>query len=47
MSHAVRKPSAFAFPASQQLVQRLREGILIALGGVAVFLVIALLTYSP
>ena len=47
MSQAIRKPSAFAFPVSQHLVQRLREGILIALGGIALFLLIALLTHHP
>ncbi len=47
MSHAIRKPSAFTFPVSQHLVQRLREGILIALGGVSVFLLIALVSHHP
>ncbi|MGR8918370.1 MAG: DNA translocase FtsK [Gammaproteobacteria bacterium] len=47
MSHAVRKASALSFPVSQQVVARLREGILIALGGVSLFLLVALATHHP
>lgn len=47
MSHAVRKPSALDFSVSEQVLQRLREGIVIVLGGVALFLVLSLLTHDP
>ncbi|MGE0486878.1 MAG: DNA translocase FtsK [Gammaproteobacteria bacterium] len=47
MSHAVRKSSGAAFPLSEHLAQRLKEGVLIAAGGIALFLLIALLTYHP
>ncbi len=47
MSHAVRKASDFAAPLARHVVQRLKEGILIALGGLALFLLIALLTHHP
>ncbi|MCB1749780.1 MAG: DNA translocase FtsK 4TM domain-containing protein [Gammaproteobacteria bacterium] len=47
MSHAVRKSSGTSFPLSEHLAQRLKEGILIAAGGIALFLLIALLSYHP
>ena len=47
MSHAVRKPSALDFSVPEQVLLRLREGILIALAGVALFLVISLMSHHP
>ncbi len=47
MSHAVRKHADFAISVSHHVIQRVREGLLIALGGFALFLLIALATHHP
>ena len=47
MSHAVRKTREVSFPFSNHLLQRLKEALLIASGGVALFLLIALFSYHP
>ena len=47
MSHAVRKASEVSFPFTGHLVNRLKEGILIAAGGISLFLLVALLSFHP
>lgn len=47
MSHAVRKAPDLAVPISSHVLQRLKEGILIAAGGIALFLLVALVTHHP
>jgi len=47
MAQAVRKRSSLTEPVSSQVLQRVKEGILIALGGVALFLLIALWSHHP
>lgn len=47
MAQAVRKQPSLADPVSSQVLQRVKEGILIALGGVALFLLIALWSHHP
>jgi len=47
MAQAVRKRASLADPVSSLVVQRVKEGILIALGGVALFLLIALWSHHP
>jgi S-DNA-T family DNA segregation ATPase FtsK/SpoIIIE len=47
MSHAIRKPSEFDVPFSQQLAQRLRDASLIVSGGLALFMLVALWTFNP
>ena len=48
MTHAVRsKESDFAISITRQAVQRLREAALIALGGISLFVLIALWSHHP
>ena len=47
MAQAVRKQTRLTEPVSTQVLQRVKEGILIALGGVALFLFIALWSHHP
>lgn len=47
MSQAVRKSSELGLQVSRHVMQRLKEGILIALGGVSLFLLIALWSHHP
>ena len=47
MAQAVRKRPSVADPVSSLVVQRVKEGILIALGGIALFLLIALWSHHP
>ncbi len=47
MTQAVHKRPNLAEPVLSQVLQRVKEGILIALGGVALFLLIALLSHHP
>ena len=47
MAQAIRKQPRVADPASSHVLQRIKEGILIALGGVALFLLIALWSHHP
>ena len=47
MAQAVRKHVRIADPVSSQVLQRVKEAILIALGGVALFLLIALWSHHP
>ena len=47
MTHAVRQKSDFSFSFTRQAVQRLREAALIALGGVSLFVLIALWSHHP
>ena len=47
MAQAIRKQQSLADPVSSQVLQRVKEGILIALGGVALFLLIALWAHHP
>ena len=48
MTHAVRsKESDFALSITRQAVQRLREAALIALGGISLFVLIALWSHHP
>ena len=48
MTHAVRsKESDFAISITRQAVQRVREAALIALGGISLFVLIALWSHHP
>ena len=47
MAQAIRKQQSLADPVSWQVLQRVKEGILIALGGIALFLLIALWSHHP
>ncbi len=47
MAQAIRKQQSLADPVSRQVLQRVKEGILIALGGIALFLLIALWSHHP
>jgi S-DNA-T family DNA segregation ATPase FtsK/SpoIIIE len=47
MAQAIRKPPSLSEPVSSQVLQRVKEAILIALGGVALFLLIALWSHHP
>ncbi len=47
MSQAIRKQSELVLPISKHVVRRLKEGILIGLGGIALYLLIALLSHHP
>lgn len=47
MAQAVRKRPSIVEPVSSHVVQRVKEGILIALGGIALFLLIALWSHHP
>ena len=47
MAQAIRKQPRVADPVSSHVLQRIKEGILIALGGVALFLLIALWSHHP
>ncbi len=47
MAQAIRKQQSLADPVSSQVLQRVKEGILIALGGIALFLLIALWSHHP
>ncbi|MCZ6771906.1 MAG: DNA translocase FtsK 4TM domain-containing protein [Proteobacteria bacterium] len=47
MSQAIRKQSELVLPISKHVVRRLQEGILIGLGGIALYLLIALLSHHP
>ena len=47
MAQAIRKHSELALPMSTHVVHRLKEGILIAVGGIALFLLLALWSHHP
>lgn len=47
MAQAIRKRNDLTLPISEQLLQRIREGILIALGGISLFLLLALWSHEP
>jgi len=47
MAQAIRKTQSLSEPVSSQVLQRVKEAILIALGGVALFLLIALWSHHP
>ena len=47
MAQAVRKRPNLVDPVSSQVLQRVKEGILIAFGGIALFLLIALWSHHP
>ena len=47
MTHAVRKESEFSLSLPRQAVKRLREAALIALGGVSLFVLMALWSHHP
>ena len=47
MAQAIRKQPGLAEPVSTHVVQRVKEGILIALGGLALFLLIAQWSHHP
>ena len=47
MAQAIRKHSDLAPPMSTHVVHRLKEGILIAVGGIALFLLLALWSHHP
>ena len=47
MTQAIRKQSDLGLPISTHVVQRLKEGVLIALGGIALFLLLALWSHHP
>jgi S-DNA-T family DNA segregation ATPase FtsK/SpoIIIE len=47
MAQAIPKRPSLGEPVSSQVLQRVKEGILIALGGVALFLLIALWSHHP
>lgn len=47
MAQAIRRPTRVAPPVNFHLAQRLREGLLIAGGGVGLFVLVALWTYHP
>ena len=47
MTQAIRKQQSLADPVSSQVLQRVKEGLLIALSGIALFLLIALWSHHP
>jgi S-DNA-T family DNA segregation ATPase FtsK/SpoIIIE len=47
MTQAIRKQQSLAEPVSSHVLQRVKEGGLIALGGIALFLLIALWSHHP